>query len=486
MESSTRARALPSSACRSIRLSRTLTAANSAATKNAWWRCRHLQLRDIGLRVLYRDRALPVEPVKCGQHQHVQRRRREHTAEDHDRRRRLQLVARLAAPERKWNERQPCCQRRVSRRVAAERRTPECITPASAAGQSIAESVLELHEKLIRREAPAPVSARLQTSADRPASRWIDVVPQVVVVDHEQVTERRECPAEPRVGAEGVALIVVLDVAVQLQVWRHVEAKPCADEVLRESSLSQPSDVACAVELDDEQGRRLPCRRELKLVEPTRVEAAEPPRRLGAETTLRGEAALDPVAPPVVAACRDGHAPGDLECLGEALARRHDVELEAIAALEAPVHWRHEHLITLPAPREIGHELRLELMEHLADVKSGDWARRTRLIRRAQRDDLHRRPRHEADGRIESVAEILVDERRIEEIVGIVDLPAKSASPAGEVLAASAEPPHAHEEVLVSSEAGRLIGRVGAGRPTAHTTQRIAERADQPHARLPQ
>src|SRR5215207_1952955 len=112
MESSTRARALPPSACRSIRLSRTLTAANSAATKNARRRvsrrstsqimaygggvtcssrlcsedparrrCCYLQLRGIGIFIRHRDRPLPVEPVERRQNQHVQRRRREQTAE---------------------------------------------------------------------------------------------------------------------------------------------------------------------------------------------------------------------------------------------------------------------------------------------------------------------------------------------------------------------------------------------------------------------
>ena len=112
-------------------------------------------------------------------------------------------------------------------------------------------------------------------------------------------------------------------------------------------------------------GSRVPRAGPLDLIEIAVVEPAEPPRDLRVEPPLLRGAGLEPISPPVIGARRNGHAVGDLERLDEPLACRVDVEFDAIAASEPPVHRREEHAIALPAPAQIGRERRLELEEHL-------------------------------------------------------------------------------------------------------------------------
>src|ERR1044071_7897579 len=119
------------------------------------------------------------------------------------------------------------------------------------------------------------------------------------------------------------------------------------------------------------------------------VEPAEPPRGLRRERELLRETGFQPESAKMIRARGDRHVVGDLERFGKALARRHDVELESIAALQAAVDWRHEVAVALPAARQTGHVTQLVLPKALAHVQRPDGVLRPRLPVHLDVADVH-------------------------------------------------------------------------------------------------
>ena len=277
-------------------------------------------------------------------------------------------------------------------------------------------------------------------------------MPEIVIIDDEEIAQRRERPSQTGVGAEEIRVAVVLHVTVHLQIGRDVEAHPRADETLRELPLAQSADVACAAEFHDEQRRRLPGRRQTQLVQTAAVEVAEPPGRLRAEPALGGKPPFDAVAIPVIRADGDRHASCDFEWRHQSLAGRYDVELESVTAFEPPVDRREKSAVALPVPIVAGDERAEELVEHLTHMQPGDRMRRSRLKYSAEVQDLHIRTWHESERWIEAAAQTLVGRVCLPEIVGIVDGRPKRRVIAGETVTRSRESPRADGQIFVAQK----------------------------------
>src|SRR5512142_969598 len=115
---------------------------------------------------------------------------------------------------------------------------------------------------------------------------------------------------------------IVLHVAVELQVRRHVEPRPETDQIFCEAPLAQPADIALTRQLEDHERRRPPARRDLQLIEYPVIKASEAPRVLPAEAALLGRPGLEPETGKRVRAGRNDHALADLERLVEPLPLR--------------------------------------------------------------------------------------------------------------------------------------------------------------------
>src|SRR5262249_28945145 len=229
---------------------------------------------------------------------------------------------------------------------------------------------------------------------------------------------------------------------------------------------------------------RLPGARDFELIEPSVVEPSEPPRDLRVEPALGGGTGFEPETPIPIRSRRDRDAVGDLEGIGEPLAIRDDVELEAIATLEPAVDGCHEVPIALPAAGEPGHQAQLVLPKALADVQRPDRPLRPRLPHVTEPRDLNCRTRHETDGWIERLAETLVAERDVPEIVRVGKRNARSAAVGSEVITARCEGPCPEQEILVTTKLRRLIDQVGSDHPASRATDRVAGGGEEPDGRL--
>src|SRR5205823_488590 len=132
--------------------------------------------------------------------------------------------------------------------------------------------------------------------------------------------------------------------------------------------------------------------------------------------------AFDAKAVEMVRSRGDHHTIRDLEWCGEPLAGGHEVEFEPVAALQPAVDRRHEVAVALPTAGEPGDVNELILPEALADVQRTDGTLRPRLPIETKISDVDAGTRDEAERRIEGVADTLVLERHVPEIIGIVDL----------------------------------------------------------------
>ena len=94
---------------------------------------------------------------------------------------------------------------------------------------------------------------------------------------------------------------------------------------------------------------------------------------------------------------------------------------------------------------------------------------------------MHAGPRYKTQRWIEGLADPLVPERHVPEIIWVVDLEAgRGAVAALEILPTHAHTPQADEEVLVAAEVRRLIGEIRSGEPAAAPLQWISRRRDEP------
>src|SRR5262249_51687337 len=89
------------------------------------------------------------------------------------------------------------------------------------------------------------------------------------------------------------------------------------------------------------------------------------PGDLRRQATLLRRTRFEPISHPFIGTRRNDDALRDLERIGQPLADRYGVELDAIAAAKPPVDRRPEDAIALPTPGEIGGQRGLEFEEHL-------------------------------------------------------------------------------------------------------------------------
>src|ERR1043166_8744689 len=154
--------------------------------------------------------------------------------------------------------------------------------------KSVPEGVLDLREELVGLELP-PVRQ----------------VHNVVVVHQEKVAGGVESPPKAGVAAHRARIGIVLHKTAQVEVGGDIHEGTDANQGRFEVALAESPDVVLPVELDDEQGRRLPGPLDLDLVEVTVIEAAEAPGQLAGECAPRREFGLQAVAHEIVGAGRD-------------------------------------------------------------------------------------------------------------------------------------------------------------------------------------
>src|SRR5437762_850389 len=166
---------------------------------------------------------------------------------------------------------------------------------------SIPKRVLHFHQQLVR------------CKRELPSQRHRIAGAKVVIVNHEKIAEGIESPPQATIGPERARLRVVLLKAGELQVGRKVQTYPGADEILGEIAFRHLADVVLASELSDQEGRWLPCCRQLVLVEASIVEFPEPPGGLRAESSFCRQPTLEAESVEMGRADGHRHSVGNLE-----------------------------------------------------------------------------------------------------------------------------------------------------------------------------
>jgi hypothetical protein len=117
--------------------------------------------------------------------------------------------------------------------------------------------------------------------------------------------------------------------------------------------------------------------------------------------------------------------------------------------------------------------------ETLPDVERPDWTFRPWLPVHNKVGDVDACTRHESKRGVEGVADPLVLQRHVPEVIRIIDLESRRAPVAvPEIVSPRVESPHAYQKILVTAKTRRLVGEIRPDQPATRPAKRIPRRGD--------